>query len=106
LNPFTILITGGCGFIGSNLSILLKEKYPHYQVISLDNLKRRGSESNISRLKKEGIRFIHGDIRNITDNTKINDLTGWLPQQNITTIVSDIFSWINKNEQLLKPILY
>ncbi|PZF74647.1 NAD-dependent epimerase/dehydratase family protein [Taibaiella soli] len=63
----TILITGGCGFIGSNLAIQLKEKYPHYQIISLDNLKRRGSELNIVRLKDAGVQFIHGDIRNKED---------------------------------------
>lgn len=64
---FTILITGGCGFIGSNLSIILKTNYPNYRIICLDNLKRRGSELNISRLKEVGIEFIHGDIRNTED---------------------------------------
>ena len=32
----TILITGGCGFIGSHLTILLKKK--NYKVIVIDNL--------------------------------------------------------------------
>ncbi len=67
VNNISILITGGCGFIGSNLSLLLKEKYPFYSVTALDNLKRRGSELNISRLKAAGIEFIHGDIRNRED---------------------------------------
>ena len=31
----TILITGGCGFIGSHLALLLKKKY---QVVVIDNL--------------------------------------------------------------------
>lgn len=63
----SVLITGGCGFVGSNLASLLKEKYPNYQVTVLDNLKRSGSELNISRLKERGITFIHGDIRNKED---------------------------------------
>ncbi len=67
MNSKTILITGGCGFIGSNIGVLLKQKYPDYTVIALDNLKRRGSELNISRLKEHDIRFIHGDIRNRED---------------------------------------
>lgn len=58
-----ILITGGCGFVGSNLAIKIKEKNNSYQIICLDNLKRRGSELNISRLKASDINFIHGDIR-------------------------------------------
>ena len=62
-----ILITGGCGFVGSNLCVLLKEKYPHYHIIALDNLKRRGSELNIPRLKSLEIEFLHADIRNKED---------------------------------------
>jgi CDP-paratose 2-epimerase len=40
-----------------------KQKYPRLRVVALDNLKRRGSEMNIARLKDAGIAFIHGDIR-------------------------------------------
>ena len=67
MNSFSILITGGCGFVGSNLCLLLKKKYPDYQILAVDNLKRRGSELNIARLKQAGIAFIHGDIRNPED---------------------------------------
>lgn len=62
-----ILITGGCGFAGSNLAIQLKTNHPDNKVIVFDNLKRRGSELNIFRLKEHGIIFIHGDIRNKED---------------------------------------
>jgi len=67
----TILITGGAGFIGSNLAIKLKEKYPSMRIIAMDNLKRRGSELNIPRLKHAGINFVHGDIRNKEDFEEI-----------------------------------
>lgn len=62
-----ILITGGAGFVGSNLCIYLKTKYPAYQIFALDNLKRRGSELNITRLQDHQIEFVHGDIRNAED---------------------------------------
>ncbi|OYU97208.1 MAG: 3-beta hydroxysteroid dehydrogenase [Bacteroidetes bacterium B1(2017)] len=62
-----ILITGGAGFVGSTLSIGLKNRYPSYQIIALDNLRRRGSELNIPRLKEAEVEFIHGDIRNPED---------------------------------------
>lgn len=74
-----ILITGGAGFVGSSLAVGMKRKYPSYDIFCLDNLKRRGSELNISRLKQEGIQFIHGDIRNREDLEQVND--------RITTII-------------------
>jgi CDP-paratose 2-epimerase len=69
----TILITGGAGFVGSNLAILIKQKYPTYSVLCMDNLKRRGSELNLSRLQGHGIEFIHGDIRNKSDFEQIKE---------------------------------
>jgi CDP-paratose 2-epimerase len=63
----TILITGGAGFVGSNLCLKLKGKYPDYVFIAFDNLKRRGSELNLAAFKEKGISFIHGDIRNAED---------------------------------------
>ncbi len=63
----SILITGGAGFVGSSLAIRLKEKYPQYGIFALDNLKRRGSELNLVRLKKSGVEFVHGDIRSRED---------------------------------------
>jgi CDP-paratose 2-epimerase len=63
----TLLITGGAGFVGSSMALSLKKKYPSYELYVLDNLKRRGSELNIPRLKEAGIHFVHGDIRNKED---------------------------------------
>lgn len=41
----------------------------------------------------------------ITDNSAIELATGWQPQKSVETIFSDIFTWINDNEEQLKPIL-
>ncbi len=60
-----LIITGGCGFVGFNLAKFMVE-YGH-QVTVFDNLTRPGSETNVPRLKKLGIKFIHGDIRNSED---------------------------------------
>lgn len=62
-----ILITGGAGFVGSNLALKFKENYENIEIIALDNLMRRGSELNLPRLKKGGVKFVHGDIRNKED---------------------------------------
>ncbi len=70
-----ILITGGAGFVGSSIAVKLKTKYPNYQIVVFDNLRRRGSELNLKEFKKYDIEFIHGDIRNMDDlNTLSFDL--------------------------------
>lgn len=52
------LITGGTGFIGSNIANMLAEK--GYRVIVFDNNKR----GKTNRIKNKKIQFIRGDIRN------------------------------------------
>ena len=59
-----ILITGGCGFVGSNIAIFLKKKIKQSNIFSVDNLFRKGSELNQARLKKYGIPNFNIDITN------------------------------------------
>lgn len=58
-----ILITGGAGFVGSSLAVALRRARPDVHVVCLDNLKRRGSEIILARLREHGVEFVHGDIR-------------------------------------------
>lgn len=67
VNGRRILVTGGAGFAGSNLALLFKTEFPGDEVIALDNLRRRGSELALLRLRQGGVTFIHGDIRNPED---------------------------------------
>lgn len=62
----TILITGGAGFIGSNLVKHLFEKYPDYELIVLDSLTYAGNAENFTDEMKENQRFSfwYGDVRN------------------------------------------
>jgi UDP-N-acetylglucosamine 4-epimerase len=60
-----ILITGGAGFIGSNLSEVLLEK--GNTVICLDNLATGRKENIAHLLSNPNYTFIEGDIRNLTD---------------------------------------
>lgn len=60
------LITGGCGFLGSNIaSEILKQGD---ELVVFDSLYRFGSYQNLEWLKTQGqFEFIHGDIRNTND---------------------------------------
>jgi CDP-paratose 2-epimerase len=68
-----VLITGGCGFVGSNLARAWKSAHPGAEVVAFDNLKRRGSELNVALHAQRGIGFVHGDIRSKDD---LFDLSG------------------------------
>ena len=48
-----ILITGGCGFVGTNIALFLKSK--KFKVETLDNLSRKGSRFNLNLLKQKKI---------------------------------------------------
>lgn len=64
------LITGGCGFLGSNLAseVLRKEA----KLFLFDNLSRLGSSENLEWLKSLGqLSFFHGDIRINNDIERI-----------------------------------
>jgi CDP-paratose 2-epimerase len=58
-----ILITGGCGFVGSNIALKLKELDPAIHVMAFDSFVRNGSRMNVSRLEEKGIQVMEGDVR-------------------------------------------
>lgn len=62
-----ILITGGAGFVGSHLALAFHKHHHNATVYVMDNLRRRGSETNLLLFKRSGINFVHGDIRNPED---------------------------------------
>ena len=59
-----ILITGGAGFIGSNLAAYFMRQ--GHTVTLFDNFSRRGSEANLAWLQSEfpaGPEVVRGDVR-------------------------------------------
>ena len=72
--PTEILITGGCGFIGSNFVRYILEKKEHVRVINIDNLTYAGNLANLTDVDKnypERYLFIRGDI---ADKEVIRDI--------------------------------
>jgi CDP-paratose 2-epimerase len=62
-----VLVTGGAGFIGGSLALGFARRHPRWEVVALDNLRRRGSELNLPRLREAGVEFVHGDVRELGD---------------------------------------
>lgn len=58
-----ILVTGGCGFIGSNFIRYILKKYPAYKIVNLDKLTYCGNPDNLRDIEKDlRYAFIKGDI--------------------------------------------
>ena len=62
-----ILITGGCGFVGSTVALELRACHPEYTIVGLDNFVREGSRGNRQPLERLGVRIEEGDIRLAAD---------------------------------------
>lgn len=62
-----LLITGICGFVGSNLAKAWIDVKADLVVYGLDNFIRPGSEENRNHLQKLGIKLYHADIRLASD---------------------------------------
>ena len=62
-----VLVTGGAGFVGASLALGLAARHPDWELVALDNLRRRGSELNLPRLRAAGVEFVHGDVRQLAD---------------------------------------
>jgi len=58
-----IVITGGCGFIGSNFIRYLIEKYPSYKILNIDKLTYAGNLENLKDIEKNtNYKFLKKDI--------------------------------------------
>ena len=77
-----VLVTGGCGFIGSNFIHLVARLRPEWRVVNLDLLTYAGNLNNLNGIE-EGVtyRFVKGDI---CDQTLIAQL---FEQEQIDTVV-------------------
>ena len=61
-----ILVTGGCGFIGSNLLKYMVNKYPNYHFVNMDALTYAGNMENLADIEsKPNYTFFKGDIRDV-----------------------------------------
>ena len=61
-HPRSIIVTGGCGFIGSNFVRWVAREHPEVHVTVLDKLTYAGNPGNIAGLDPERVELVVGDI--------------------------------------------
>jgi dTDP-glucose 4,6-dehydratase len=60
-----VLLTGGCGFIGSNLVHWLRKHRPQWTIVNLDKLTYAGNLENLTALEGDPKHvFVQGDVAN------------------------------------------
>ncbi|MCW5211336.1 dTDP-glucose 4,6-dehydratase [Desulfobulbus sp. TB] len=78
----TVLVTGGCGFIGANFVRLLLETRQDWRIVNLDKLTYAGNLHNLEDVSKNlNYRFVRGDI---CDPTLLDNL---FQEEQIDTVV-------------------
>ena len=70
--PKKIIVTGGCGFIGSNFVHWVYDNEPDVDIVVLDKLTYAGNIENIAGLDEKRVHFVHGDI---CDSKLLDEIT-------------------------------
>lgn len=113
--PKTVLITGACGFIGSNFLTYMYDKYPEYNFIVLDALTYAGSLDNIPfYIQKSGrFQFVHDNIVNFPVVNELMARCDWVvhfaAETHVTRSIPDDMSFIETDllgtRSLLRSLL-
>lgn len=104
MNKRNILITGGCGFIGSHVIRHFVNKYPKYNIINVDKLTYAGSLDNVRDLvDKPNYRFIKEDICNfsemlyIMNKFKIDGIIHLAAESHVDRSISNPLEFVQTN---------
>ena len=78
INGSKILVTGGCGLVGSTTIDLLLRDHSPAKIVILDNL-NRGTLHNVDEaLKDPRVTLVRGDIRDVEDRAQ-GHARAWTP---------------------------
>ncbi|HET6413028.1 MAG TPA: dTDP-glucose 4,6-dehydratase [Anaeromyxobacter sp.] len=95
-----VLVTGGAGFIGSNLVRLLLEERPDSRVVVLDKLTYAGNPENLAGLDANSrYRFVRGDICN-------GELVGQLWREEHIEAVFHLAAESHVDRSILEPAVF
>src|SRR5512145_2460265 len=97
-----VLVTGGCGFIGSNFIRHMLATHP-YGIINFDKLTYAGNPENLQDIEKNSrYTFIKGDIAEVSDLEKafeipIETVVNFAAESHVDRSILDPYTFIKTN---------
>jgi dTDP-glucose 4,6-dehydratase len=97
-----ILVTGGCGFIGSNFIRHMLNKYPDYNIINFDKLTYAGNPNNLKDIEKNNkYSFIKGEICDsaVVDNAMqgVDSVVHFAAESHVDRSIDDASTFVRTN---------
>jgi dTDP-glucose 4,6-dehydratase len=104
-NIKNLLVTGGCGFIGSNFINIFYDKYPNVNIINIDALYYCADENNIKQKIRESFRYnlVKGNIcsedlvDHILNYYNIDTVIHFAAQSHVQTSFTDALQYTKDN---------
>ena len=101
----TLLITGGCGFIGSNFINLIMERYDKIKLVNFDAMYYCASETNIDDKwrNSERYHFVKGNlcsidlVKHVLDTHNPSHIIHFAAQSHVQTSFSDALQYTQDN---------
>ena len=111
----TLLVTGGCGFIGSEFIRLVLRERPRYRLINLDLLTYAGNLENLAGVDqasdKSAYQFIRGDIgdadlvRQIVGDEKVDAILNFAAETHVDRSLLDSAPFLRTNVEGTRVLL-
>lgn len=111
----TLLVTGGCGFIGSEFIRLVLRERPRYRLINLDLLTYAGNLENLASVErapdKSTYQFIRGDIgdadlvRQIVGDEKVDAILNFAAETHVDRSLLDSAPFLRTNVEGTRVLL-
>lgn len=103
-NTRTVLVTGGCGFIGANFVRLLHADYPQWRIINLDKLTYAGNLQNLDGISEsDRYRMVKADIcdaehvENIFKEEKVDTVVHFAAESHVDRSITGPADFIRTN---------